>query len=107
MQDELRTGSERYFWPDCLRWTAEYQRLLPGASRASVEAAYDEALRHARAQGAKSWELVAATGLARLWSEQGEKQRARALLAPLHASFSEGSATRPLREAAAVLDSVR
>jgi predicted ATPase len=106
VQDELRAGSERYFWPDCLRWTAEYQRLLPGASRASAEAAYDEALRQARAQGAKSWELVAATGLARLWAEQGERARARALLGPLYASFGEGFATRPLREASTLLRSL-
>jgi class 3 adenylate cyclase/predicted ATPase len=107
VRDELRYGSERYFWPDCLRWLGDYLRLLPDQKPAQVEAAYADALSHARAQGARSWELCAATSLARYWSEHGEKQRAVELLAPLRAGFDEGSSTRPLIDASELLEQLR
>ena len=57
----------------------------------------------ARHQGAKSFELRAATSLARLWADRGERDRARDLLAPVHAWFTEGFDTPDLRDAAALL----
>jgi predicted ATPase len=53
------------------------------------------------------WELRAASDLARLWSEQGEKQKAYDLLAPLYGWFSEGFDTPDLRQAKALLDALR
>ncbi|MGH8675757.1 MAG: ATP-binding protein [Burkholderiales bacterium] len=107
VQDELRSGSERYFWPECLRWLGEYLRLVPGGSRAEVESAYTCALSHARKQRAKSWELCAATSLARFWAEQGDRGRAFDLLAPLRAEFTEGGGTQALRDASALLETLR
>jgi predicted ATPase len=46
----------------------------------------------------------AATSLARLWQRQGKRDAARALLAPLYAWFTEGFATRDLKDAKALLD---
>ncbi|HEV7733679.1 MAG TPA: hypothetical protein VGR62_16040 [Candidatus Binatia bacterium] len=43
-------------------------------------------------------------GLARLWQRQGKRDEARALLAPVHAWFTEGPALRDLRDARALLD---
>ena len=106
VREELRSGSERYFWPDCLRWLGDYLRLLPKPDLATVEAAYAEGLAHARAQQARSWELCAATSLAQLWAERGERARAIELLAPLRACFDEGLETRPLRDAAAMLEAL-
>ncbi len=94
----------RYFWPDCLRWLGDYLQLVPGDNRAEVEAAYAEGLNHARKQRAKSWELCAATNLARFWAEQGERRKAADLLAPLVSRFTEGFGTRALREASALLE---
>ena len=107
VEEELRAGTERYFWPECLRWLGDYYRLIPDGGPAAAESAYAEALTRARAQRALSWELGAATSMARLWTEQGERARALDLLAPLHAGFSEGAGTRALREAAALLESLR
>ena len=58
------------------------------------EAYFERALAVARQQQAKSWELRAAMGLARLWRDQGKVQQARELLAPVYGWFTEGFDTR-------------
>jgi len=60
----------------------------------------------ARAQRAKSWELRAATSLARLWLHQGKHDEARDLLAPIYSWFTEGLDTPILREARTVLEQI-
>lgn len=60
----------------------------------------------ARAQGALSLELRAATGLARLRKDAGRGQEARPPLAEVYARFSEGFRTADLRDAQALLDSL-
>jgi predicted ATPase len=72
-----------------------------------VEACFCRALEVAREQQAKLWELRAATSLARLWAEQGERQRARDLLAPIYGWFTEGFDTADLKDAKALLDELR
>jgi predicted ATPase len=42
--------------------------------------------------------------LARLWRDQGKVQQARDLLAPVYGWFTEGSDTRDLKEAKALLE---
>jgi class 3 adenylate cyclase/predicted ATPase len=74
------------------------------ASRAEAEALFRRALDIARAQEAKSFELRAATSLARLWQCQGKRAEARALLAPVYGWFTEGFDTGDLVEANALLD---
>jgi adenylate cyclase len=74
------------------------------ASSAAAEALFRRALDIARAQEAKSFELRAATSLARLWHRQGQRAEARALLAPVYAWFTEGFDTGDLVEAKALLD---
>jgi predicted ATPase len=53
---------------------------------------------------AKSWELRAAMSMARLWRDQGKRNEARELLAPVYGWFTEGFETRDLKEAKAFLD---
>jgi hypothetical protein len=60
-------------------------------------------LLHVRQQ-AKSWELRAAMSMARLWCDQGKRDKARELLAPVYGRFSEGFDTLDLKEAKALLD---
>ena len=55
-------------------------------------------------QQARSAELRAATSLARLWRDQGKRDEARALLAPVYGWFTEGFETLDLKEAKALLD---
>jgi hypothetical protein len=62
------------------------------------------ALAVARQQQAKSWELRAAMSMARLWRDQGKRDEARDLLAPVYGWFTEGFDTLDLKEAKALLD---
>jgi predicted ATPase len=57
----------------------------------------------------RAWrpELRAATSLARLWAEQGERQKAYDLLAPVYDWFTEGFETGDLKDAKALLDELR
>ena len=59
---------------------------------------------HRATQQAKSYELRAATSLARLWGEQGRRAEARDLLAPVYGWFTEGFDTADLKDAKALLD---
>jgi predicted ATPase len=70
---------------------------------AEGEAAIRKALELARKQQAKSWELRAATSLARMWSERGRRAEARELLMPMYDWFTEGFDTTDLKEAKALL----
>jgi hypothetical protein len=65
---------------------------------------FERALAVARQQQAKSWELRAATSLARLWRDQGKRDEAHDLLAPIYGWFTEGFDTLDLKQAKALLD---
>jgi len=77
------------------------QQAVPDAAQA--EACFHQALDVAREQQAKSWELRAATSLARLWQSQDKRQEASALLAPVYEWFTEGFDTADLQEAKTLL----
>ena len=49
---------------------------------------------------------AAATSLARLWQQQGKRQEAHDLLAPVYDWFTEGFDTADLQDAKALLDDV-
>jgi predicted ATPase len=65
---------------------------------------FERALAVARQQQAKSWELRVAMSMARLWRDQGKRDEARELLAPVYGWFTEGFDTRDLKEAKALLE---
>ncbi len=69
-----------------------------------AERCYLEAIEAARSQSAKSWELRAATRLARPWHSQGKTTEARDLLASVYGWFTEGFDTADLKEAKALLN---
>jgi predicted ATPase len=85
-----------------------YLLLLQGATGAAAAAEdhFRQALVWARRQGALSWELRAATSLARLLREAGRSADATSLLRPVYDRFTEGFATADLRTAKALLDDV-
>jgi predicted ATPase len=56
-----------------------------------------------RLQGARGWELRAATDLAALWASQGRPADAHALLLPVFEKFIEGSETADLKAAERLL----
>ena len=54
------------------------------ADAAKAQAYFEISLALARAQQAKSLELRAAMSMARLWRDQGKRDEARELLAPVY-----------------------
>jgi class 3 adenylate cyclase/predicted ATPase len=78
-------------------------RASPAATAEAI-ADLECALDIARQQEARSLELRAARDLAALWAEQGERQQALGLLAPVYGWFTEGFDTPDLKEARALLD---
>jgi len=79
--------------------------LLSGEpDTAKAEAYFERALAVARKQQAKSFELRAAMSMARLWRDQGKRDEARGLLAPISGWFTEGFDTVDLKRAKALLD---
>jgi predicted ATPase len=93
------------------QWKAELHRL-EGVALCALnrfeegQNALEEAMRIARMQQAKAYELRAATSLARLWFDQSKRQQARDLLAPVYGWFTEGLDTRDLKEARALIDAL-
>jgi len=77
---------------------------MPVIPKARAEAYFERALAVARGQQAKSWELRAAMSMARLWRDQGKRQQAHELLAPIYGWFTQGFDTLDLREAKALRD---
>ena len=74
----------------------------PGAV-AAAEDHFRQSLDWARQQGALSWELRAATSLARLLRDQDRVGEARDLLAPIYQRFTEGFGTADLQAAKRLL----
>src|SRR5262249_55368213 len=74
---------------------------------ANAEASLRYSLTIAKEQGAQSWELRAATSLARLWQRQGRTSDAYELLIGAYAKFTEGFSTGDLVLARSLLDSLK
>jgi hypothetical protein len=72
--------------------------------QSEAEACFLKALEVACRQSAKSWELRAATSLARLWQQQGKQAEAHQLLSEVYNWFTEGFDTKDLQEAKALLE---
>ena len=100
MADNNREG---FFEAELYRLQGELwlRQTLPDAAQA--ERCFRQALAVSRRQHAKSWELRAATSLARLWQQQGKHAEAHELLAPIYGWFTEGFDTADLQEAKALL----
>jgi len=100
--------------------TSEAERTLPAGERRQLTVLFCDLVGStplSQQLDAEEWrdvithyqqfELRAATTLARLWQRQGKREKARALLAPLYAWFTEGFDTRDLIDAKALLEEVR
>jgi len=85
------------------RLRAEILFDMDGNAVEEAEVLFHKALEIARRQEAKTFELRAATSLARLWQCQGKRDAARDLLTPVYEWFTEGCGTRDLIEAKALL----
>lgn len=93
-------------------WEAEHHRvratlLLRQGDETAAEVSFQKAIEVARQQKAKSWELRAATDLARLWQAQGKAEEAHTLLAQVYEWFTEGFDTPDLIAARELLEDLR
>jgi tetratricopeptide (TPR) repeat protein len=102
-----QTGSagESFDLPEMLRVKGQ---ILRSARHdvAGSEACLRQALDLAHRQGALSWELRAATDLARLLRDRGRSTGGIAILRPVYDRFTEGFDTIDLKEAKSLLDAL-
>jgi ATP/maltotriose-dependent transcriptional regulator MalT len=98
-------NEDRWCVAELLRIKGELLLLQGGSgAAAAAEDHYQRALGWASRQGALSWELRAATNLARLLRDQNRSSEATALLAPIYGRFTEGFETADLKAAMALID---
>jgi predicted ATPase len=95
---------DRYYEAEIHRLKGELLLQQHLDNQAEAEACFHKALDIARSQQAKSFELRSATSLARLWQQQGKRQEAHDLLAPVYGWFTEGFDTADLKDTKALLD---
>jgi predicted ATPase/DNA-binding winged helix-turn-helix (wHTH) protein len=94
-------------------WEAEVHRLrgalllqLPLPDVGQAEACFQQARDVARRQQAKALELRATLSLSRLWQQQGKREAAQQVLAPVYGWFTEGLDTADLQAAKALLEAL-
>jgi class 3 adenylate cyclase/predicted ATPase len=104
--EALRTTEERMYEAELHRLRGELLLQQSAAPQGEAETSMQQALTIARRQQAKSLELRAAMSLSRLWQQQGKRQEAHDLLAPVYHWFTEGFDTGDLQEAKALLDAL-
>jgi TOMM system kinase/cyclase fusion protein len=98
-----KTG-ERWYEAELYRLKGEILISQSSDKHTESESCFHQAISIAQSQSAKSWELRAATSLARLWQSQGKQQESYDLLAPVYGWFTEGFDTADLIDAKALLD---
>jgi predicted ATPase len=101
--EALEANAQGDMLAEAYRLQGELLLRQPAPDAAQAEAGFQQALAVACRQQAKSWELRAATSLSRLWQQQGKRDEAHELLAPIYGWFSEGFDTADLEEAKALL----
>jgi class 3 adenylate cyclase/predicted ATPase len=102
----IETTKERWWEAEVNRTAGEIALLSPEPDAARSEKYFGRAITVAREQQARSLELRAAMSMARLWRDQGKRDEARELLAPVYGWFTEGFETLDLKEAKALLDNL-
>jgi predicted ATPase len=94
---------DRFCETELARLTGALKLRQSHEEQSAAETCFHQALSIARQQQARSWELRAATSLARLWQSQGKRQAAYDLLAPVYEWFTEEFDTADLKEAKTLL----
>jgi predicted ATPase/DNA-binding winged helix-turn-helix (wHTH) protein len=103
-----RTEAHGALWwmPEALRIKGEALLVSGTKNHADAEKHFHRSLDLARGQGALSWELRAATSLARLLRDQGRSADAIARLQPIYGRFTEGFNTADLIAAKQLLEAL-
>jgi len=100
------TTGERWYEPELYRLKGALLLQQSADNQAEAETCFHQAIAIAQSQQAKSWELRAATSLARLWQQQGKRDEARQVLGDVYSWFTEGFDTLDLQDAKALLDAL-
>jgi predicted ATPase len=100
------TTGDRWYEPELYRLKGALLLQQSSSNQTEAESCLHQAISIARSQQAKSLELRAAMSLARLWQQQGKRQEAHDLLAPVYQWFTEGFDTADMQEAKALLDAL-
>src|SRR3954469_19162728 len=103
----MQVTKERWCEAEVHRVAGEIELKSPQRDVAKAQSYFEHSLSVARARQAKSWELRAAMSLSRLLIDQGRRQTARDLLAPVYDWFTEGFDNSDLRKAKALLAELR
>jgi predicted ATPase len=103
----VETTKEKLWEAEVHRVAGEIALMSAEPDAAKAQAHFERALAVARGQQAKSLELRAAMRMARLLRDQGKREEARDLLAPVYGWFTEGFDTLDLKEAKALFDELR
>jgi predicted ATPase len=98
------TTGERWYESEIYRLKGEILLQQNSDNQAEAQNCFHHAISIAQNQQAKSFELRTATSLARLWQQQGKRQEAHDLLAPVYNWFTEGFDTADLKDAKALLE---
>ena len=112
---KLRRFDEALALLDQTTWTPRFSSAVRRArgelqleagrcSEREAEDLFRDAIRIARSEEARSFELLATTSLARLLAKQGHRDEARVMLAEIYGWFTEGFDTADLKDAKALLD---
>ena len=104
LDEAMMATRETWCAADFHRMAGEIALLSSEPNAEKAQAHFERALAIASEQQAKSFELRAATSMARLWGEQGRRADAYDLLAPVYGWFTEGFDTLDLKDAKALLD---
>jgi len=100
----VEKAKERWCEAEVNRIAGEIALLLPKPEVTQAQSCFERALALAREQQARSWELRAATSMARLWRHQGRRPQYGELLDPVYRSFTQGFGTLDLKQAKAMLE---
>jgi predicted ATPase len=100
----VETTKQKWCEAEVHRRAGEIALMSPEPDAAKARAYFERALAVARQQQAKSWELRVAMSMARLRRDQGKRQQAYDLLAPIYGWFTEGFDTLDLKQAKSLLD---
>ena len=107
LEAEIESSETSWLTPELLRLKGELLLLQGTPSAAETpEALFRQALDEARRHGALSWELRAATSLARLLRDRDRIGEASDLLAPIYQRFTEGFGTADLQAAKRLIDAL-
>jgi len=104
---QVQVGGETLYVPELLRVKGQILLSMGEADEPEAEVCFKEALELSRRQGARGWELRAATDFAKLLAARGDSERGRTLLQPVYDGFSEGFETADLKTAEAVLATLK